>query len=54
MNEGARQLQTTAEAQIDQLVGLVLGADDAVLRRPCPGREKRGDGTASRKPGDLM
>jgi hypothetical protein len=41
----AMQLQTTAEEQIDELVGLMSRADEAALRRPCPGREKLGDGS---------
>jgi hypothetical protein len=47
MSERARQLQATAEEQIDELVGLMLRMDEAMLRRPCPGREKLGDGTVA-------
>jgi hypothetical protein len=45
MNERAERLQATAEAQVADLIDLVSRADPATLRRPCPGREKLGDGT---------
>ena len=45
MSERADQLQTTASTQIGELIELVSTADDAALYRPCPGREKLGDGT---------
>jgi hypothetical protein len=45
MSKRARQLQTTAAEQIDELVALFSKVDEATLRRPCPGREKLGDGT---------
>lgn len=45
MSERAEQLQTTAATQIGELIDLVSTADDATLHRPCPGREKLGDGT---------
>ncbi len=45
MSERAEHLQTTAATQVGELIGLVSRADDATLRRPCPGREKLGDGT---------
>lgn len=45
MSERASQLQTAAEEQIDELVALLSKVDEATLRRPCPGREKLGDGT---------
>ena len=45
MSERAGQLQTTAATQIGELIDVVSTADDATLHRPCPGREKLGDGT---------
>lgn len=45
MSERAEQLQTSAAIQIRELIDLVSTADDATLHRPCPGREKLGDGT---------
>lgn len=45
MSERAEHLQTIAAAQIGELIDLLSTADDATLRRPCPGREKLGDGT---------
>ena len=45
MSERAEQLQTTAATQIGELIDLVSTANDATLHRPCPGREKLGDGT---------
>jgi hypothetical protein len=45
MSERAEQLHATAETQIDELIELVGATDNQTLRRPCPGREKLGDGT---------
>jgi hypothetical protein len=45
MSDRAEQLQTTAVNQIGELIAVVSTADDATLHRPCPGREKLGDGT---------
>jgi hypothetical protein len=45
MIKRAQQLHATAEQQIGELVDLTSTLDDAALRRPCPGREKLGDGT---------
>jgi hypothetical protein len=45
MSERAEQLHTTADIQIAELIDLISAADGATLRRPCPGREKLGDGT---------
>jgi hypothetical protein len=45
MTERGRALHTTAEEQIAELIALVSTLDEAALRRPCPGREKLGDGT---------
>jgi hypothetical protein len=45
MTERAAQLHAIADAQVDSLVDMVSGLDEAGLRRPCPGREKLGDGT---------
>jgi hypothetical protein len=47
MSERAAQLHAIADAQITELTDLVATLDDAVLRRPCPGREKLGDGTVA-------
>ena len=45
MSDRAEQLHTTADDQLDQLIGLLSNIDDATLRLPCQGREKLGDGT---------
>jgi hypothetical protein len=45
MTERAKQLHATADAQIAELIDLISALDDAASRRPCPGREKLGDGT---------
>jgi hypothetical protein len=45
LSERAQRLQATADEQIAELIDLIATADDASLRRPCPGREKLGDGT---------
>jgi hypothetical protein len=45
VSERATQLFQTADAQVGDLIALLRDADDAVLRAPCPGREKLGDGT---------
>src|SRR5450759_1151371 len=45
MTERAQQLSATAEGQIAELIELLSTFDQAALRRPCPGREKLGDGT---------
>jgi hypothetical protein len=45
MSERAEQLQATATTQIGELIDLVSTANGATLHRPCPGREKLGDGT---------
>jgi hypothetical protein len=47
MSERATQLLQAASRQITELSALLSGADDAVLRAPCPGREKLGDGTVA-------
>jgi Mycothiol maleylpyruvate isomerase N-terminal domain len=47
MTERAQQVHAVAEQQIGELVDLVSALDDAALRRPCPGREKLGDGTVA-------
>jgi hypothetical protein len=41
----AEKLFSRADAQIDRLIDLVSAMDDADLHRPCPGREKLGDGS---------
>ena len=45
MTQRARELSATAEGQIDELIDLLRALDAPALRRPCPGREKLGDGT---------
>ena len=45
MTERAHALAATADRQIAELIELLLTLDQAALRRPCPGREKLGDGT---------
>jgi hypothetical protein len=45
MSKRAKQLHTSAETQIGELIDLVSATDNPTLRRPCPGREKLGDGT---------
>jgi hypothetical protein len=45
MTERGTQLHATADAQVGELIALISGLDEAALRRPCPGREKLGDGT---------
>jgi hypothetical protein len=39
------ELAQTAERQVSELLMLLSTIDEEVLRRPCPGREKLGDGT---------
>jgi hypothetical protein len=41
----AEALLSTAIGQVDTLIEFVSGLGDADLRRPCPGREKLGDGS---------
>jgi len=45
MPERAHQLAATAHVQIGELIDLLGTLDQAALDRPCPGREKLGDGT---------
>ena len=45
MTERGKQLHATADGQIAELIALISTLDEAALRRPCPGREKLGDGT---------
>jgi hypothetical protein len=45
MTQRAKQLHATTDAQIAELIDLISTLDEAALRRPCPGREKLGDGT---------
>src|SRR5262249_60429534 len=47
MTERANQLRMTADRQIAELLGFILTLDEADSRRPCPGREKLGDGTVA-------
>ena len=45
MTERAHELSATVDRQIAELIDLLGALDQAALRRPCPGREKLGDGT---------
>jgi hypothetical protein len=45
MTTRAEELHSKADAQIGRLIDLVSDLDDADLGRPCPGREKLGDGS---------
>ena len=45
MGERGSQLLETADRQISRLICLCSQVDETVLRLPCPGREKLGDGT---------
>ena len=45
MTERAQELSATADGQIAELIDLLSTLDQAALDRPCPGREKLGDGT---------
>jgi hypothetical protein len=45
MTERGQQLHATIDQQIAELIDLISTLDEAALRRPCPGREKLGDGT---------
>jgi len=47
MTERGQQLHATADGQIAGLIALMSTLDEAALRRPCPGREKLGDGTVA-------
>jgi len=45
MTERGQELSATVERQIAELIDLLARLDQTALRRPCPGREKLGDGT---------
>jgi hypothetical protein len=45
MTERGRELSATARGQVAELIDLLRALDQAALDRPCPGREKLGDGT---------
>jgi hypothetical protein len=47
MRERAVQLFAELDAQIGELLDLLSAADEIALSRPCPGREKLGDGTVA-------
>jgi hypothetical protein len=47
MNERSNRLLAAADGQISKLIQLLSTPDDDVLSRPCPGREKLGDGTVA-------
>lgn len=45
MTERAKQISDAADRQVTELIDLLSTLDQAALERPCPGREKLGDGT---------
>jgi hypothetical protein len=45
MTERGKRLHATTDEQVGELIALISALDEAALRRPCPGREKLGDGT---------
>jgi hypothetical protein len=47
MTERANQLHLTADRQISELLAFISTLDEAGSRRPCPGRERLGDGTVA-------
>jgi hypothetical protein len=47
MNDRARTLHATADQQLAELIDLAAALDVTTARRPCPGREKLGDGTVA-------
>jgi DinB superfamily len=47
VTERGKQLHATADRQIAELIALISAVDEVGLRRPCPGREKLGDGTVA-------
>jgi hypothetical protein len=47
MSERGTRLLETVDAQISELTAVLSTRDDAILRLPCPGREKLGDGTVA-------
>jgi hypothetical protein len=47
MSERANQLHGTADRQIAELLDLLATLDEESSRRPCPGRDKLGDGTVA-------
>jgi hypothetical protein len=47
MSERATQLFEIADGQLSDPIDLFATRDESVLRLPCPGREKLGDGTVA-------
>jgi hypothetical protein len=47
MSDRAQQLYETADRQIAGVIELVSNVDQSMMRRPCGGREKLGDGTVA-------
>ena len=45
MSERASRLRATAAGQVTELIELLSSATEDALRRPCPHRDKLGDGT---------
>lgn len=47
MTTRGQELHATADEQLADLIALTSTIDEAVLRLPCPGRERLGDGTVA-------
>jgi hypothetical protein len=47
MSERGHRLHATADRQIAELLDLIATLDEETSRRPCPGRDKLGDGTVA-------
>jgi hypothetical protein len=47
MTERATRLLQTADQQLSELYALITAGGEPLLRRPCAGREKLGDGTVA-------
>ena len=45
MTDRGTQLLHTGNAQIGELVKLIAAGEESILGRPCPGRQKPGDGS---------
>ena len=45
MSQRGQELSASADGQIAELIDLLSALDQTALDRPCPGREKLGDGT---------
>jgi homoserine dehydrogenase len=47
MNECGSRLREMVDGQISELIAIVASLEETESRRPCPGREKLGDGTVA-------